>query len=163
MVLILTLFISSCQLFSSKVQQQTPVKDATIDEQINPSDHQMSVIETVPLMNNATRNLFNQAHDHYDDNDFDAATNALERAYEIQPTSPQISQFLAEIYLHKGDFDQAHYWAGVATKNGPSKGKTCEKSWRILALAAGQLGYYAQQEKALNQKQQCVLKAGNRF
>lgn len=162
-VFIVLLFSVSCHLFSPRTQQNPPVKNINIDRQINPANQPSSVIETVPLMNNATQNLFSQAQKYYDNNDFDTAISLLERAYEIQPLSPQVSQFLAEIYLHKGDFDQAHYWATVATKNGPSKGKTCEKSWRILALAAGQLGYYAQQDKALNNKDQCVVRAPDRF
>ncbi|MCF6319837.1 MAG: hypothetical protein L3J83_11285 [Proteobacteria bacterium] len=87
----------------------------------------------------------------------------MERAYEIQPNAPQISQLIAEISLHQGNYKQAQYWAGIATKNGPSKGTICEKSWRILAIAAGKTGYYAQQAKALEQTESCQVKLPNRF
>ena len=156
-------FTSSCQIVSERAPSKAPVKNSNLDQQINPNNQQESVIETLPLMNNATKSLFSQARRYFDNNDFDAAINALQRAYEVQPQSPRVSQFLAEIYLHKGDYDQAHYWAGIATKNGPSKGKTCEKSWRILALAAGQLGYDTQQAQALDHQQGCLVKAPDRF
>jgi len=141
--------LSACQLLPTRQEQPADVKDASIDAQINPKDQDISVIETVPLMNNAVRSLFNQAQNYYQHNSFGRAIAVLERAYTIQPKSSPVTQLLAEIYLHKGDFKQAHYWASIATKNGPAKGKSCEKSWRILALSAQQLGYYAHQEKAL--------------
>ena len=148
---------------SRQEQKPAEVKDATIDEQINPGYQPDSVIETVPLMNNAVRNLYNQALNYYKNNAFDTAIAKLERAYEIQPNTPQVSQLLAEIYMHKGDFKQAHYWASIATKNGPSKGKTCEKSWRILALSAEKMGYFANQSKALERKQDCLVKEPERY
>jgi cytochrome c-type biogenesis protein CcmH/NrfG len=114
-------------------------------------------------MNNAVRSLFNQAQEFYQNNAFDQATISLERAYEIQPDAPQISQLLAEISLHQGLNKQAHYWASIATKNGPSKGKTCEKSCRILAIAAEKTGYYAHQAKALEEKDKCIVKEPNRY
>ena len=155
--------LSACQLLPTRQGQPADVKDASIDAQINPQDQDTSVIETVPLMNNAVRSLFKQAQNYYLNNSFEQAIAVLERAYEIQPNSSPVSQLLAEIYLHKGDFKQAHYWASIATKNGPAKGKLCEKSWRILALSAQQLGYFANQEKALNQQQNCLVKAAQRY
>ncbi|MBL4659707.1 MAG: tetratricopeptide repeat protein [Alcanivoracaceae bacterium] len=155
--------LSACQLLPTRQEQPADIKDASIDAQINPPDQDISVIETVPLMNNAVISLFKQAQSDYQNNSFEQAIGILERAYEIQPNSSPVTQLLAEIYLHKGDFKQAHYWASIATKSGPSKGKSCEKSWRILALSAQQLGYYAHQEKALNQKQNCLVKAAQRY
>jgi tetratricopeptide (TPR) repeat protein len=146
-----------------KEHKSAEVRDATLDEQINPQYQPDSVIETVPLMNNAVKNLYNQALNYYNNKAFDTAIVQLERAYEIQPNAPQVSQLLAEIYMHKGDFKQAHYWASIATKNGPSKGKMCEKSWRILALSAEKLGYFANQSHALERKEKCVVKAAARY
>jgi predicted Zn-dependent protease len=109
------------------------------------------------------RSLYHQAQSFYQKNEFNQAVASLERAYEIQPNTPQISQFLAEISLHQGNNKQAHYWAQIATKNGPSKGSVCEKSWRILAIAAGKTGYYAEQAKALEKKESCQVKIPERF
>jgi len=162
-VLILTLAISACQMLPTKRDNPADVRDATLDEQINPQYQPDSVIETVPLMNNAVKNLYNQASNYYSNNAYDTAIVQLERAYEIQPNAPQVSQLLAEIFMHKGDFKQAHYWASLATKNGPSKGKMCEKSWRILALSAEKLGYFANQSQALERKKDCVVKASARY
>lgn len=159
----LMLVLSACEMLPTKRHNPADVKDATLDEQINGQYQPDSVIETVPLMNNAVRNLYNQATNHYNNNAFDTAIAQLERAYEIQPNAPQVSQLLAEIYLHKGDFKQAHYWASIATKNGPSKGRMCEKSWRILALSAEKLGYFANQAQALEREEACVVKAPARY
>lgn len=164
-LLLITLFflLAACNMLPKRHDKPADVRDATLDQQINPGDQELSVIETLPLMNNAVRSLYNQAQNFYQDNSFSQAIASLERAYKIQPNAPQISQLLAEIFLHKGDFKQAHYWAGIATKNGPSKGKTCEKSWRILAIAAEKTGYYAHQAKALEQKDNCLVKEPARY
>lgn len=159
----LLLSLSACQLSPERTNKAAEENHASIDAQINPDDQEQSVIETVPLMSNAVRNLFNQAQDYYQQNLFDEAIASLDRAHEIQPSSSNISQLLAEIYLYKGDFKQAHYWASISTRNGPSKGSSCEKSWRILALAAQKLGYYAHQSKALGEKEDCLVKAANRY
>ena len=157
------LVISACQMMPKRQGEPAAVKDVSLDKQINPDNQENSLIETLPLMNNAVRSLYNQAQDFYQNNAFDQATASLERAFEIQPEAPQISQLLAEISLHQGQNKQAHYWAGIATKNGPSKGKTCEKSWRILAIAAEKTGYYAHQAKALEEKDKCIVKELNRY
>jgi len=164
LLLLITLFLSACQMIPARdVNFPANVKDATLDEQINPQYQPDSVIETVPLMNNAVKSLYKQALKQYHNKAFDTAITQLERAYEIQPNAPQISQLLAEILMHKGSFKQAHYWASIATKNGPSKGKMCEKSWRILALSAEKLGYFANQSQALERKGDCVVKAPARY
>ena len=162
-MVIFIVLLSACQMLPERKEKPAEVKDATIDERINPQNQQKSVIETVPLMNNAVMGLYNQSQELYKDNKFNKAIANLERAYEIQPSVGKVPQLLAEIQLHKGDFRQAHYWATIATKNGPAKGSSCVKSWRILAVAAGELGYFAQQTKALETQQACMVKAANRY
>jgi predicted Zn-dependent protease len=154
---------SACQFMPERKDKPAQVKDATLETKLNPKDQQKSIIETMPLMNNATRILYNQAKRAFEKNEFNGAINALERAYQIQPNSPEVTQLLAEISLHEGSYKRAHYWASIATKNGPSKGKVCEKSWRILAIAAEQLGYFANQAMALEQQANCLVKELERF
>ncbi|VAW36386.1 hypothetical protein MNBD_GAMMA01-812 [hydrothermal vent metagenome] len=161
--LILLLSLSACQLLPVRQEQPAAVKDTGIDAQINPPNQQDSVVETSALMNSAVLGLYNQANEFYNNSAFEQAIASLIRAFEIQPEASQVTQLLAEISLHKGDFKQAHYWAGIATKTAPSKGKVCEKSWRTLAIAAEKLGYYAQQAKALEQKNHCLVKLQKRF
>lgn len=156
-------FLSACNLLPTRQAPPADVLDASIDSQINSGNAESSVIQTLPLMNSASHSLYNQAQQFYQNNQFTQAIASLERAFEIQPNAPQISQLIAEISLHQGNFKQAQYWAGIATKNGPSKGSICEKSWRILAIAAGKTGYYAQQTKALAQIENCQVKIPNRF
>ena len=156
----------SCQIFPSREGKPAAVKDASLDAKINPKEKtntQQSVIEIVPMMNSAVKSLYYQAQRDFKNNFFTQAIASLERAYQIQPQAPEVSQLLAEIYLHEGDFKQAHYWATIATSNGPSKGKSCEKSWRILALAAEQLGYFANQANALEKQQNCLVIRPNRY
>jgi len=155
--------LSACQLLPDSKKTAAEVKDATLEKQINPDINETSVVETLPLMNNAVKNLYALAIRDYELNLFTQAIEKLERAYEIQADSPQITQLLAEISLHQGHYKQAHYWATIATKNIPSKGRNCSKSWRILAIAAEKTGYYAQQEKALKNIETCLVKASNRF
>ncbi len=139
------------------------VKDSSIDAKINPLNQQESVIETVPLMNEAVKSLYNLAQQNYQKNQFKKAISQLQRAYRIQVNSPEVTQLIAEINLHQGDAKQAHYWATISTQNSPAKGKVCEKSWRILAIAAQMLGYDANQALALEKKEQCVVKAPPRY
>ncbi len=155
--------MSACQVLPERKDEPADVRDATIDAKINPKDQQESVLETVPLMNNAILTLYNNANELYKANQFNQAIASLERAYEIQPNVGKITQLLAEIQLHKGDFKQAHYWATIATNNGPAKGSSCEKSWRILAVTSEKLGYVSQQTQALESQHNCLVKAQNRY
>ena len=167
MRLILIIFIlfllSSCQLFPAKKGKPAEVTDATNGTSVVTDDTEKSVLETVPLMNPATQNLYRLALENWQQQNFNQALNKLQRAYEIQPKSPQITQLMSEIYLRQGDYKQSHYWATIATKNGPSKGAICRKSWQILALSAEKLGYFANQTLALNQQEKCLVKQQNRF
>lgn len=162
-LILVIITLSACQVLPERELKPADVRDASIDAKVNPKNQQDSVLETLPLMNNAVLTLYKQAQEYYLNNKFDQAIASLERAFEIQPNVGKVSQLLAEIYLHKGNFDQAFYWSSLATKNGPSKGKSCEKSWRIKALAAEQIGDFAEQTEALENKNNCIVKAGNRF
>ena len=155
--------LSSCQIKSIRKKAPAPVKDVAIDKKINPKVKSSSVIVTVPLMNPAVKSLFLKAKELFNVNNFEKAITTLERAYEIQPQAPEVTQLLAEISLHQGQYKQAHYWATIAAKNGPSKGNTCEKTWRILALSAEKLGYFANQEMALNRIESCLVKVPKRY
>lgn len=163
LLLSLLLTLSACQLFPKRQEQPADIKDAGMDKRINPDNLDESVVETVPLMNNGVKSLYNRAQHYYQSNAFPQAIATLERAYTLQPQAAEISQLLAEIYLHKGDNKQAHYWASIATKNAPAKGKICEKSWRLLALASEQLNDGTNHAKAMEQQENCLVKPANRF
>ncbi len=160
---LLILLLSSCQIFSGRKGQPAEVKDSSIDQRINPPNQEKSVIETVPLMNDAVKSLFALAQQNFEQNHFQKALSQLQRAYRIQPNAPEVTQLMAEINLHQGDAQHAYYWATISTQNSPAKGKICEKSWRILALAADILSDEASQAMALENKERCVVKAPNRF
>lgn len=134
------------------------VKDATIDRQVNPDEKDQSVIQTMPLLTGSVNNLYNEARLAFENNDFNLALEKLTLAYEIQQ-APQISQLMAEIELHKGDFSQAYHWAEISIENGPDKGGACEKSWRILAVASEKLGNQKARSKALQKKHDCRVEA----
>lgn len=157
------LILNACSLLPKREGAPAEVKDSSIDAQINPENQQESLVQTVPLMNEAVKSLFNSAQQNYQQNHFDKALAQLERAHRIQANSPEVTQLMAEINLHKGDYKQAHYWATLSTQNSPAKGKICEKSWRILAIAADLLGYDANQAMALEKKEACVVKAPERY
>ncbi len=163
LLFILIIPLSACELLPKREGAPAEVKDTQIDSQINPEHQEKSIIETVPLMNRAVKSLYDNAIREFRENNFSNAITLLERAFGIQPDSPQISQLLSEINLHQADFQNAHYWATIATKNSPSRGKICNKSWRILAISAENLGYFAQQAKALENKEACILKPQNRY
>ncbi|MCF6289376.1 MAG: hypothetical protein L3J53_09120 [Proteobacteria bacterium] len=157
------LFLNACNMLPKREEPPAPAKYSSIDAKINPQNQQRSVIETVPLMNEAVKSLYNLAQQNYQQNHLKKAIAQLQRAYRIQANSPEVTQLIAEINLHQGEAKQAHYWATISTQNSPAKGKICEKSWRILALAAELLGDSANQAKALEKTEQCLVKAAPRF
>ncbi|MEZ5495446.1 MAG: hypothetical protein R3F25_01220 [Gammaproteobacteria bacterium] len=152
--------LSSCQMFEE--HKPADVRDATIDAEINPQNKQDSVIETMPLLSGSVLELYNQAKELYGNNQFEEAIEMLQRANEIQQ-APQVSQLLAEIYLHKKDYKQAHVWAEKSTEQGPSKGSHCEKSYRILAAAAKRLGYIRNYQDAVKKQEDCLVIAPETF
>lgn len=161
LLLIFLLLLSACQFLPKREGEPAEVENKQAI--ILPESEEKSLIVTIPLMNGAVKNLYSQARNYYKNKNMHQAIASLERAHEIQPKAPQVTQFLSEIHLNTGEFRQAHYWATIATNNGPAKGKSCEKSWRILALAAEQLGYFAQHTKALQQKENCIVSPQARF
>lgn len=154
------MFTTSCQMFPNS--KPADVRDATIDEQVNPNQHQESVVQTMPLLSGSVLNLYNQAKSAFADNEFNLALEKLTLAYEIQQ-APQVSQLMAEILLHKGDYSQAYHWAQKAVENGPSKGPSCEKSWRIYAVAADKLGDFNQKNKAHSKLDNCRVEAPEEY
>jgi tetratricopeptide (TPR) repeat protein len=158
---ILIISLCSCQFLPKREGEPATVENK--NPILTRDNEEKSLIVTTPLMSGAVKNLYNQAQEYYKNSNMQQAIASLERAHEIQLNSPQVTQLLAEIYLQIGDYKQAHYWASIATSNGPAKGKSCEKAWRILAFSAEQLGYFAQHSKAQQQKENCIVTQQARF
>lgn len=156
---VLSLFLSSCAYFK-KADKPTPPQTNT-EPTLNSGEE--SLIETVPMLNPATQELFELAEGFVNDGEFPAAIAHLKRAYEIQPKSPIVTQKLAEIYLRLGDYKNSFVWARRAAMNGPSKGKMCEKSWNILAVSAEFLSEFPTFEHAQQQAVLCIEKAAERY
>lgn len=146
-------FLSACQ-FIPKSNNKAKV------EKISTSK---SIINTVPLMTPAVQSLHSQALEHYQAGELEKAQSILKRANQIQANAPQVMMLIAEISLKQGDYDQSYYWSKLATKNGPSVGPICEKSWQILALAAEFLQETETQFDALERKENCLVKRQNRY
>ena len=160
------LLLASCSKFSkfSKFSKSSKPEPVAVEEKpIVLNSGEQSLIETVPMLNPATQELFELAEVYELNGDFQTAINHLKRAYEIQPLSPIVTQKLAEIYLRLGDYKESFTWSRKAAMNGPSKGKMCEKSWNILAVSAELLLEYPTFEKAQQQALNCIEKAPNRY
>ncbi len=121
---------------------QTPeAQDQTVREKIRePAQQQRGGAQVFPLQNPAVKELLKQAEESESAGDFDAAAVAIERALRIQPRDPELLQHMAEIQLHKKDYQQALNFASRSYDSGPRVGELCNRNWRTMSVAQEALG-----------------------
>jgi len=121
----------------SPVEQQ----DRTVQEKVRePAQQQRGGIQVFPLQNPAVKELLKQADQAEEIGDFDAAAVAIERALRIQPRDPELLQRMAEVQLHKKDYQQALSFASRSYDSGPRVGELCNRNWRTMSVAQAALG-----------------------
>jgi len=120
---------------------QTPVEDRTVQEKVRePAQQQRGGVQVFPLQNPAVKELLKQADQAESVGDFDAAAVAIERALRIQPRDPELLQRMAEIQLHKKDYQQALNFASRSYDSGPRVGELCNRNWRTMSVAQEEMG-----------------------
>ena len=163
LIALLLVNIQACHLWEKKSENQATVEDIDLKSRNNHSQQEHSIVKIKPLMNNAVKNLYSVAKTQVRQQKYTQALATLKRAYAIQPHSPLVSQFMAEIELRQAHYKQAYYWATIATENSLQSGKICQKSWRLLAVAAEQTGDLLSMNKALQAQESCVHATSERY
>ena len=122
-------------------EQQAPVEDRTVQEKVRePAQQQRGGVQVFPLQNPAVKELLKQSEQSESAGDFEAATVSIERALRIQPRDPELLQRMAEIQLHKKDYQQALNFASRSYDSGPRVGELCNRNWRTMSVAQSALG-----------------------
>ncbi len=121
--------------------QQAPVKDRTVQEKVRePAQQQRGGVQVYPLQNPAVKELLMQSEQAESAGDFESAAVSIERALLIQPRDPELLQRMAEIQLHKKDYQQALNFASRSYDSGPRVGELCNRNWRTMSVAQSALG-----------------------
>jgi uncharacterized protein HemY len=108
-----TSVLALCALLAAcATQPPAPVEDRSVAEQVRaPAAEQARGLQVYPLRNPAVAELTDAARAAESANDLDRATILLERALRIEPRDPELLQYMAEVQLEKGAWDQAESYA----------------------------------------------------
>ena len=113
-------------------------------------------VQVYPLQNPAVKSLMEQAQEAEDQGNYDLAAVSLERAMRIQPGNPELLQAMAEVQLHKKDYEQALNFAVRSYDSGARVGELCSRNWRTIAVARQRLGDSHGSEEAMARANNCM-------
>ena len=146
--------------------RQEPATPAPPNTQGSPAEVQKQVreparrdsagVQVHPLQNPAVKALLADAAKAESRSDFDAAASSLDRAMRIQPKDPEVLQAMAEIQLHKQDYQQALSFATRSYDDGARVGEICSRNWRTISVARGHLGDDSGAAQAELRASQCM-------
>jgi len=135
-------------------QQDTP---AEVQKQVRePARRDSAGVQVYPLQNPAVKALLADAAKAEEHGDYDGAASALERAMRIQPKDPEALQSMAEIQLHRKDYQQALNFATRSYDDGARVGEICSRNWRTISVARGHLGDSSGAAQAELRASQCM-------
>jgi tetratricopeptide (TPR) repeat protein len=130
---LLTLTVAAC---ATSAPVPVPVDDHEVDTRVRePARQDSEGVQVFPLQNPAVKELLVKASDSESSGDYDQAAILLERALRIHPKDPEILQQMAEIQLHKRDYEQALTFAVRSYDVGPRVGEICSRNWRTISVA----------------------------
>ena len=125
-------FLAAC----ATAPAPAPVEDREVQEKVRePARQQNSGVQVYPLQNPAVKSLLTEARESEAAGDYDSAAISLERALRIQPRDPELLQHMAEIQLHKKDYNQAMSFASRSFDIGPRVGEICSRNWHTISVA----------------------------
>lgn len=119
--------------------------------------------QVFPLQNPAVKSLLADAGEAESAGDYDAAAVSLERALRIQPRDPEILQAMAEIQLHKKDYDQALNFAIRSYDAGARVGEICSRNWHTISVARDHLADNYGAAQARQRADECVSAKPHRY
>ena len=119
---------------------------------------EVSVIEVYPLPDPAVREMIRRAQQYELQGKIDWAIKQSQRALQLDPGSPLILQYIAELKLNKKHWGEALNLAHKSWANGPKVGDLCARNWHTINRAAGHLKDLKWQTAAQQAIQQCQIK-----
>ena len=138
---LLLALVPVCLIAACASPPPAPVADREVEKRVRePAQQQNSGVQVFPLQSPAVKALLQDARDAEAAGDYDLAAVSLERALRIQPRDPEILQSLAEIQLHKKDYEQALNFAIRSYDAGPRVGEICGRNWNTVGVAREHAG-----------------------
>lgn len=153
LVVVIALLVASC---ASSVP--APVEDRSeVQEQVRqPAQAESKGVQVFPLQNPAVKTLLADASEAENRGQYDEAAVLLERALRIQPRDPELLQQMAEVQVHKKDYEQALSFAVRSYDSGPRVGEICARNWRTISLARNHLGDNTGSVEAEQRASECM-------
>jgi len=134
-----------------------PVEDREVQQRVRePAQQQNSGVQVFPLQSPAVKSLLADAQNAEAQGDYDLAAVSLERALRIQARDPEILQFMAEIQLHKKDYEQALNFAVRSYDAGSRVGEICSRNWHTISVARDHSGDSQGAAEAIERAAQCM-------
>ena len=132
-----------------EAQQQQPVRAPA-------QQPQDAGVQVYPLQNPAVKSLLQDAKEAEELGDYDRAVVSLERALRIQPRDPELLQKMAEIQLHRNDYEQALNFAIRSYDTGSRVGEICSRNWNTISMAREHTGDVNGAAEAKQRAGECV-------
>ncbi len=134
-----------------------PVEDREVEQRVRePARQESAGVQVYPLQNPAVKQLIDDARTAEASGNYDAAAVSLERALRIQPRDPELLQHMAEIQLHKQDYEQALNFAIRSYDSGSRVGEICSRNWHTISVAREHLGDRRGSGEADSRAAQCM-------
>jgi tetratricopeptide (TPR) repeat protein len=142
-----------------------PVEDRSeVEEEVRqPAEDDSGGVQVFPLQNPAVKTLLAEAGQAENQGRYDDAALLLERALRIQPRDPELLQQMAEVQVHKQDYEQALSFAVRSYDSGPRVGKICARNWRTISLARQHLDDGQGSRDAEERARECMSKPPERL
>jgi Tfp pilus assembly protein PilF len=121
-----------------------------------PARRDSAGVQVYPLQNPAVKALLSDAASAESQGDYDAAASLLERAMRIQPKDPEVLQAMAEVQLHRQDYQQALGFATRSYDDGSRVGEICSRNWRTISVARSHMGDNSGAVEAEQRATQCM-------
>lgn len=165
LVRLVCVVIAALLLAACASSPPAPVVDRTdVERDVRqPAKEDSEGAQVFPLQNPAVKNLLAEAGEAETQGRYDEASLLLERALRIQPRDPELLQQMAEVQLHKGDYEQALNFAVRSYDSGPRVGEICARNWRTIGVARERLGDGSGSREAEQRAGQCMSKPPDRM
>ncbi len=153
-------------LAACAAQPPAPVEDRStpVDERVRaPAQDEERGLQVYPLQNPAVTELVESAREAEEAGDLDRALMLGERALRIQSRDPELVQYVAELYLAKGDWAQAESHAARSFDVGPRVGELCSRNWRTIQVAREEQGNEEGARRAGERIAGCPVELPERF
>ncbi len=147
-------------------QPPAPVeqREEPVEERVRaPSQDEERGLQVYPLRNPAVTELTESAREAERAGDLDRATVLVERALRIQSRDPELIQYMAELQLAKGDWEQAENYAARSFDVGPRVGELCSRNWRTIQVAREEQGKTEGARRAGERIAGCPVEVPERF